>query len=71
MKDTQPICLLLMSIAANAPAAENMTYNGCVIRPGTLCTDLNLRGLSLRGADLFNSQFSGSNLAQAPSASRA
>ncbi len=52
-------------ICASGVAQDTLEIAGCRIRPGTLCTDMNLNSIDLHGRDLSNSQFSRANLISA------
>ena len=55
------VCALLIAVALADVAwaqAQRLNVGGCDIRRGALCTNKNLNGAVLSGADLRNSQFS-------------
>src|SRR5690606_4172442 len=57
--------VLLALLASSAAFAQTLTVDGCNIRRGTFCVNMNLNGAELPGANLANSQFSRSRLAGA------
>ena len=56
---------LLVLLVSSAAFAQTLTVDGCNIRRGTFCVNMNLNGAELPGVNLANSQFSRSRLAGA------
>ena len=62
MRSAMMLSVILVCGATGAVAQEVLSVGGCRIRPGTLCTSMNLTGAKLSDANLAHSQFSRSVL---------
>src|SRR5215472_8193654 len=57
--------LIVFAITSAAVAQSIRNVGGCSVRPGTICANMNLRGIDLSNANLRHSQFTRSVLAGA------
>src|SRR5690554_1144354 len=57
--------LVLALLASTGVLAQSLSIDGCNIRRGTFCVNMNLSAADLAGARLSNSQFSRSDLSGA------
>ena len=62
---SRSVLLLFWLIGADALAQGVRNIEGCSIRRGTFCVDMNLYGADLQSANLANSQFTRSVLSKA------